>query len=322
MSLASIVDRFAGRRVVVLGDLAVDCYVETHPRRLSSEAPVMILRYEGRRFLPGCAANTVLNLRDLGAEVVPIGIVGDDEAGRALGAMFEARGISLDGIVTAGESVVKVRIMSGDVARPKQQVMRVDFEPAGPWDEESMLELIARAGAAEECQGIVVSDYGYGVASPGLLRAVQNVTGKVAISVDSHEQITAFGDADLLTPNEAELSGWIREPIRDTAHATSVAQTLREQTGAGAVLCTRGKQGMLLVEEDAVHEIPVVHQEDIVDPSGAGDTVVATATLARVAGANYLEAAQLANHAAAITVMKRGAATLTPEELKEAVARG
>lgn len=319
MSLAEIVDRFAGRRMVVLGDLAVDCYVETHPRRLSSEAPVMILRYEGRRFVPGCAANTVFNLRALGAEVIPIGIVGDDEPGTVLRELFEAHGITLDGIVVAGQSVVKVRILSGDVARPKQQVMRVDFEPDDARGEETMLELVARAGASENAEGIVVSDYGYGVASPGLLRAVQNAAGDARVSVDSHDHIAAYGDVDLLTPNEAELAAWVREPIVDGEHAIASAQSLREQTGAGAVLLTRGNQGMVVVEEGDVHEIPVVHDTDIVDPSGAGDTVVSTATLARVAGASHLEAATLANYAASVTVMKRGAATLTPDELKGAL---
>ncbi|MHC4957761.1 MAG: bifunctional heptose 7-phosphate kinase/heptose 1-phosphate adenyltransferase [Planctomycetota bacterium] len=319
MSLASLVDGFEGRRIVVLGDLAVDCYVDTLPRRLSSEAPVMILRYEGRRFVPGCAANTIMNLRHLGADVVPIGILGDDEPGEALRGLFRDEGVPTDGIVVSGKSVVKVRIMSGDVARPKQQVMRIDFEPNEAWGEDAMLELVARAGAGEGAEGVIVSDYDYGVASPGLLRAVLGVAPEAKVSVDSHAHIGDYHEVDLLTPNESEASLWSRSKIRGADQALRAARSLREHTQAGAVLLTRGKEGMVLVEEGQDHAIPIDEKDDIVDPSGAGDTVVSTATLARVAGATYLEAAQLANVAAGVTVMKRGAATIKPAELKEAV---
>ena len=126
-ALADYIPRFEGRRMVVLGDLAVDCYVETRPARLSREAPVLILRYERRRYLPGCAANTVMNLRSLGARVLPIGILGDDEPGHTLLESFRAAGVSTEGIVVTGKTVLKVRLMSGDYSRPKQQLLRVEI---------------------------------------------------------------------------------------------------------------------------------------------------------------------------------------------------
>ena len=320
MSLKSIVDGFAGRRVVVLGDLAVDSYVETQPSRLSREAPVLILRYQSRRYVPGCAANTVMNLRALGADVVPIGIVGDDEAGHALMELFRVAGVPTSGLVVAGTSVVKVRLMSGDPSRPQQQLVRVDMEPEGGFSEEAMLELIARAGVAEGAEGVVVSDYDYGAASPGLLRAVQGAAQNAVVSVDSRLRIGDF-NADLLTPNEWEAAQWLGRPIRNAAEAAETATRLREKTGSKSVLLTRGNAGMVLADGD-VHHLPISGSEDIVDVSGAGDTVVAAATLSLASGASYLEAAQLANYAAGVTVMKSGAATVSPDELRSAIANG
>ena len=304
----------------MLGDLAVDSYVETRPLRLSREAPVLILRYQRRRYVPGCAANTVMNLRALGADVVPIGIVGDDEAGQALMEVFRVAGVPTSGLVVAGTSVVKVRLMSGDPSRPQQQLVRVDMEPEDGFSEEAMLELIARAGVAEGAEGVVVSDYDYGAASPGLLRAVQGAARTAVVSVDSRLRIGDF-TADLLTPNEWEAAKWLGRPIRNAEEAAETAIQLREKTGSKSVLLTRGNAGMVLVDGD-VHHLPISGSEDIVDVSGAGDTVVAAATLSLAAGASYLEAAQLANYAAGVTVMKSGAATVSPDELRSVIANG
>ena len=319
-NLASIIEKLGGHRIVVLGDLAVDCYVETRPSRLSREAPVMVLQYERRRYMPGCAANTVMNLHALGADPVPIGIVGDDEAGAALLDTFGAKGIPVSGIVASSRSVMKVRVMSGDYSRPKQQVLRMDVDPVH-YGEDAMLELIARAGAAEGAEGVVVSDYGYGAASPGLLRAVLGVAEDARVSIDSRARVGEFEGADLLTPNEWEASEFLSRRVETDAEAEEAACDVRTRTGAGAVLLTRGNRGMVLADGKA-HVLPIAGSREIVDPSGAGDTVVAAATLARVCGASYLDAAHLANLAAGITVMKSGAVPVTAHELKRAVEIG
>jgi rfaE bifunctional protein kinase chain/domain len=322
MELARFLERFPGQRVVVLGDLAVDCYVDTRPARLSREAPVMVLRYEGRRYTPGCAANTIMNLRALGADVVPLGVVGDDEAGRSLVDAFLRAGIPDTGIVVSGFSVVKIRVMSGDYHRPKQQIVRVDVEPERAIGKDTLLELLARAAAAEGARGIVVSDYGYGAASPGLMRAAREAASGALVSVDSHMAIGDFENADLLTPNEWEAASYLGMQVQTDEDAAEAARALRDRAGAAAVLLTRGNRGMVLADASGVHAIPVAGGTEIVDPSGAGDTVVATATLARLAGASHLEAAHLATRAAAISVMKSGAQAVTLDELREAVARG
>jgi rfaE bifunctional protein kinase chain/domain len=306
---------------VVLGDLAVDCYVDTRPSRLSREAPVMVLTYERRRYSPGCAANTVMNLRALGADVVPLGIVGDDEAGRSLVESFVRAGIPDTGIVVSNRSVVKIRLMSGDTHRPKQQIVRVDVEPEKALPKDTLLELLARAAAAEGARGIVVSDYGYGAASPGLMRAAREAAAGALVSVDSHMAIGDYENADLLTPNEWEAASYMGTNIQTDEDAAELARGLRARAGAAAVLLTRGNRGMLLADSGGVHAIPIAGSAEIVDPSGAGDTVVATATMARLAGGTHLEAAHLANLAASIAVMKAGAQAVTLGELREALPR-
>ena len=223
--IADLVSRFKGRRVVVLGDLAIDCFVETEPDRLSHEAPVMVLRYRHRRYSPGCAANTVMNLHRLGAEVIPIGIVGEDEPGRALLREFEAAGIPDTGLVYAGTSVLKVRLMSGEGSQAQRQLVRVDVDPEGPFEEDAMLELIARAGAADGAEAIVVSDYNYGAASPGLLRAVQGVAPDALVAVDSRERIGDFEEVTLLAPNAWKAADYLAMPIDSAEQGVRAAYT-------------------------------------------------------------------------------------------------
>jgi len=315
---ARLLERFRGKRVAVLGDLAVDCYVETRPARLSREAPVMVLRYERRRYAPGCAANTVLNLRALGAEAIPLGVAGDDEPGEALVAAFREAGVPTEGVVRGGPSVVKIRVVAGDVSRPKQQVLRLDVEPEEGCAEPLRALLRARAGLASGADAVVVSDYGYGSATPELLEAVR---GGAFVAVDSRERALAFPRADLLKSNEAEAAALLGRKVESDAQAREAALELRRRSGAGCVLLTRGNRGIVACD-GAVHVLPIAGSAEIVDPAGAGDTVVAVATLARISGAGCLEAARLANLAASVTVMKSGAATLTPEELRRAAARG
>jgi len=318
---ADLVARFKGRKVAVLGDMAVDCYVETRPDRLSREAPVMVLRYERRRYAAGCAANTVFNLRALGAQAVPVGILGKDEAGDALVEMFRAEGIPLRGIVRMGSTIVKVRVVSGDVSRPKQQVLRVDVEPEGGYGAAALASLRGRAVGLRGHEAVIVSDYGYGAATPEYAALLRATNPDARLSVDSRDRLLDYKEADLLTPNEAEAAALLRRRVESDAEAELAAREMRRRAGAKAVLLTRGNRGMVLFDGKA-HALPIAGPSEIVDPTGAGDTVVAVATLARIAGADHLAAARLANFAAGVTVMKTGAACVTPAELLEAAARG
>ncbi len=302
--------------MVVLGDLAVDCYVETRPVRMSREAPVPVLRYLRRLYRPGGAANTVMNLRGLGADVIPIGIVGDDEAGVALLAAFQKEGVSTDGIVVAGRSVVRVRLTSGGPTRAQRLLARVDMEPGDPFEEDTMLELVARAGVAEGAEGVVVCDYGYAAASPGLLRPVTAAAPDALVSVDTRFNLGGFDRVDLLTPNESEAGEFFGYSMRTAEEAGDAARELRERYEASVVILSRGNRGLVVADEDGIESLPAAGPTDIVDPCGAGDSILAAAALARASGSTARQAARIANAAAGLAVMRCGARGPSADELR------
>jgi rfaE bifunctional protein kinase chain/domain len=318
----ALLKRFGGLDMAVLGDLAADCYVETRPERLSREAPVLVLKYERRRYAPGCAANTVMNLRVLGAEVHPVGVLGDDEPGRAILGAFVEAGISTDAIVVTGKTTVKIRLMSGDVARPKQQMLRVDIEPETTvLGTDVAAQLRSRAQAVGAVSGIVVSDYRYGAAAPEILSALREGAPDALVSIDSRHALAQYPRVDLATPNDGEAAEALGYQVVTDDEAVKAATNIRALLQAEAVLLTRGNRGMVLCDGET-HLLPIFGSSEIVDPSGAGDTVVAVAALARAAGASYLEAAHLANRAAGVSVMKAGAVAVTRDEILGAESNG
>ena len=277
---------------------------------------VLILKYERHRFKPGCAANTVMNLHALGADVTPFGFLGNDAAGIAVRDAFQEAGIPTQGIVTSGATTQKVRLVSGDVARPKQQILRLDLDNVcDDATASANLDEVVRRGGFD---GIVVSDYLLGVATPARLATLREASPDALVSIDARAGLDRYPDVDLVTPNDGEAAVALARSVVTDDEATSGALELRERLRARAILLTRGNQGMLLADGET-HRIAISGPSEIVDPSGAGDTVVAVAALARVAGANYLQAAHLANVAAGISVMKVGPASVTPAEILEAV---
>jgi rfaE bifunctional protein kinase chain/domain len=319
---AAILRRFPRLRVGVLGDFLADRFVFGAPARLSREAPVVILRWEQESLGPGGAANAAANLRALGARVACVGVLGDDPSGRALRARFAAGGIDVRGLAVRRDwtTVEKTRILAGDPHRSRQQVLRLDREPAGPPPAaaaRACLAAIRRLGASVDAW--LVADYGYGTVTPGLfaaLRAGRGGAGRIVV-VDSRHRGTAFRGATALTPNEEEASEASGVPIRDAAGAVAAGTRLLAAADARHVVVTRGNRGLALCSRGERPLLVPASGEDgeITDVNGCGDTVAATLTLALAAGATAAEAARLANHAGGVVVMKPGAATLTPAEL-------
>ncbi len=325
--LLSIIERFPRTRTVLFGDLVLDRYVLGTPKRISREAPVIILRYEGEQDIPGGGANALANLAALGSPVVPVGIVGDDGPGRALRSALEARGVPTDGIVTVEgyRTPMKVRILGGGPASLKHQVARYDIEPEmpedGPWREELTGRLLE---AAQGADSVAVSDYGYGTVTVEALRHLEAVPHRPRwITLDSRYRLPELGGVDAATPNLGELEAWAGQRLRTPEAIASAAERLRETLGARFVLATRGNEGMTLVEANVpVRHIPVHGTDQVADVTGAGDTVLATLTLALGAGATPAEAAVLANVAGGLVVMKRGTATVTASELADTIHAG
>ncbi len=323
--LRGVTDRFSGRTILVVGDLICDEYLIGKPARISREAPVIILKFTERDARLGGAANAAHNVHALGARVIPVGVVGRDRAGDEILSLFDASGIPTDGIVTetGRRTPVKTRIMAGGYQATRQQVVRVDREPEGDLATLTEDALLARvASLAPRVDGILISDYGYGTVTPRLFERVGAVARResAVLTADSRYDLPRFVGVTAATPNEAELGELTGEPVEDERTVEKAGRLLLESLDAQLLLVTRGSQGLALLERDGgATFIPIFGTDEIADVTGAGDTVIGTFTLALAAGAAPVDAASLANVAGGLVVMKRGTATVTREELSQAL---
>ena len=333
MRLLDIVGAFGRQTIAVVGDFVLDEFVSGEISRVSREAPVLILRHRRTESYPGGAANAVNNLADLGARVLPVGVVGNDEGGRALLDLFRSKRVDTAGIVRTSDWITprKTRYLAGWTHTTEQQVLRVDREPEGllsPAIQDS-LERKTR-NAARRAAAVLVSDYGLGVIDPARVRRL----GSKRLMLDSRYRMLEYSDAGVTaaTPNEPEIEAAYHTRIgTDAARLEELGHRALTDLGLEALVVTRGKDGMALFERAskttreaaviAARHIPIYGSDAPVDVTGAGDTVIAAFTLAVAAGATYLEAAHLANYAGGIVVMKRRTATVTRAELEAALRR-
>ncbi len=319
--LAEIVDAFAHRTIALIGDLVADEFVSGEISRVSREAPVLILRHRQTDFVPGGGANAANNLADLGARVLPVGVVGDDPAGRAMIEYFRRKGVDVKRIlsVKGWTTTTKIRFLAGWAHTAQQQVLRVDREPTGPLPAKARSDLFRQAqAAAAAADAVLLSDYGCGAVTPGL---AQKIRAKRTL-LDSRYAILDYADAGIsaATPNEAELEAAFNARVgHDNSALEQLGAKLLRRMNMQALLVTRGRDGMALFERGRRPRHIAVHGGQAVDVTGAGDTVIAVFTLAIASGATYAEAARLANYAGGIVVMKRGTATVTREELLAAI---
>jgi rfaE bifunctional protein kinase chain/domain len=320
--LISIIKRFGEQRIVILGDAIADKFLHGSISRVSREAPVFILQHQHTETSPGGAANCAMNLVALGAHVSLISVTGDDESGGELRAKLEAAGVDIAGVINSDkvQTTTKVRILAGQSHSSKQQVIRIDYEGAPLNDEElrgAILKNLERAfNGASAC---VMSDYNYGVVDARAAELIRNRAG-IPVLVDSRFRLTDFTGFTAATPNEDEVEHLAGASISSTDDLESAAQELKKRLDHRALLVTRGSQGMMLLEGDgAPIHIHAVGAQQAVDVTGAGDTVIATFTLALASGASFADAARLANYAGGLVVMKRGTATVTAGELEHAV---
>ncbi len=322
--LLRLVDAMAGQPVVVLADLVADVFITGVPKRISREAPVLILSYQDERLTPGGGANAVANVAALGGRPLPLGVVGDDPHGRRLLADLQGRGVATEGIaVRAGyRTPTKVRILGGGKHSIKQQIVRYDIEETLTLNGEDRGRFAeCLAGWAGEVKVAILSDYGYGAVEPGMLPQVRAALGeKATLLADSRYRLGEFLGVDGATPNEEEAEAILEEKINDDPERLEAAgRRLRESLQARFLLITRGSRGMSLFKPELSAHLPVSGTDQVADVTGAGDTVIGTFALALAAGADPLEAAILANYAGGVVVMKMGTATCSPEELKRAV---
>jgi D-glycero-beta-D-manno-heptose-7-phosphate kinase len=327
LALAECVEKFSSKTVVLLGDFVADEFQFGEISRVSREAPVLILKHRETQLVPGGGANAANNLALLGARVLPVTAVGMDSAGDALVSHFRRKRVDVSGVVRVKgwTTPTKSRFLAGWAHTVAQQVLRVDYEPKTPLPDAIRKKLSQNLFAKlRKAHALAISDYGFGVATPEL---VQQATAKrknaLHIALDARYHLHSYAKAGITaaTPNEAEL---------EAQHGATIGQNIEELTRAGratlsamklqSLLVTRGRHGVALFElGERLAQIPVHGSDQAVDVTGAGDTVLAAYTLALACGASALEAAHIANIAGGLVVMKRGTATVSREELLEAI---
>lgn len=322
--LLNIVRRFSERRLLIVGDSIADKFLYGAISRVSREAPVFILRHESTETVPGGAANCALNLAALGANVSLVSVAGNDEAGNALREKLSAAGVNVDGLVLSEkiQTTTKVRILAGHAHANKQQVIRVDYEDA-PLNDPALRETLTNSlkNSLARADAVILSDYNYGLVDKDAIELVREAhrSRNIPVLVDSRFRLSDFSGLTGATPNEDEVEHLIGSPAESLAQLETAASRLRQKLELDALLVTRGRNGMMLVTEEplALH-IPAVGAQ-AVDGTGAGDTVIATFALALASDSSFAEAAQLANYAGGLVVMKRGTASVTAAELEQSI---
>lgn len=319
-ALAALLAGFAGRRVLCIGDVMVDRSIYGEVKRISPEAPVPVVRIVRESNELGGAGNVVRNLASLGARCAFVTTIGDDRAGREVSNLL-ARLKDIEPYVRVSrqrETTVKTRFFSID----GHHLLRADRETVATLSADDMNDL-ARAVAAQtaDAEAVILSDYGKGMLTGTLAAAAIGAArkaGKPVIVDPKGNDYSRYRGATIITPNRSELAEATGMRVDDDAAIVAAAQKLRADIGVGAVLVTRSGEGMTLVSEDGAHHLAAETRE-VADVTGAGDTVVATLTLALACGAALTSAAQLANVAAGIVVGRRGTAVATPQEIISAM---
>lgn len=327
-ALNSIIENFPDKRIFVLGDYVADEYLFGSTSRISREAPVLILRQVSREMGLGGAGNALSNLRSLGCQATPIGVVGDDEMGGKLSLMISGMGSDTRFLLKekGGTTTTKTRVLAGGTHTVRQQVVRIDqgeYDRLSTDNEDQLLKILDHIES--EADALLVSDYQYGVLSSRIIEKVNAIAQnrKIIVTVDSRYQMLKFQDVTALTPNEPEVeeaTGIRINGRKETVQrcGLSLLTTIRSD----AILITRGNEGMaLFLKDGGTHFLPIHGSDEVADVVGAGDTVIAIFTLTLAAGGSFPEAMRLANMGGGIVVGKRGAATVNLEELREVIER-
>jgi len=326
--LLALVDELARVRVLSVVDLVADEYVYGQISRVSREDPVLILDYDDTRVVPGGGANAVNNIAALGGRPMVVGMVGKDPAGRELLAALRKAKADVTGVRRDPDyrTPTKTRILAGSMHSAKQQVVRIDRKTRVRPSREIEKHLDRRIKEfLPKADVVMVSDYDYGfiTATLGNSLARRAAALRKPAVVDSRYSILSYSGFTTATPNEPEVEAALGVTIghdRDTLERSG--RKLLKKLRAEALLMTRGKDGMALFEpRRTTRHIPIVGTDAIADVTGAGDTVISVYALALGAGASFYEAARLANYAGGLVVMKRGTATVSQAELRDAVRR-
>ncbi len=319
----TIREKFPQKKIVVIGDLVADQFLHGTIARVSREAPVFILRHDVTETLPGGAANAAVNVAALGGQALLVGIVGADSNGAVLLEKLYDSKVNCEFVITSEDfqTTTKVRVLAGQHYAPRQQVIRIDYENQTTIGAELQDALKKNlVSAVESADALIVSDYNYGVAN----RFIVNLANKLAAEknipmlADSRFNLQNFQGSTTATPNQEEV-----EQILGANFTETDCAELCKNLGFEALLVTRGNKGMLLIEKNKTPlQLEAVGAKEPLDVTGAGDTVIAAYALGLASGLSFAAAANLANHAGGIVVMKRGTASVAAAELLASLTKG
>ena len=328
------VAQMAGRRVLVIGDVVLDDYIIGRASRLSREAPIPVLDFVERRYVPGGSANPSNNITALGGRAFQLGVIGADEAGRKLAAALIEHGVDIAGLVTdpSRPTTTKMRILASGVAASAelffpQQVARVDQIDRRLIEgetERKVLDYLRRC--APDVDAILFSDYKNGFIAQSVIALAQEIAAERAdtgpiLTVDAQGDLDKFAGCDVIKCNLPDAEAYLGRTISDDDFPRALSDMLAKLR-ARLIVITRGGDGLSLLERGGapVH-IAASNPSQIFDVTGAGDTVIAVLTLALAAHAPAATAARLAEYAAGMVIRKLGNATVNPTELIEAATK-
>jgi len=319
-ALLALLDRFAELEVWVVGDVMLDEYVTGAVERISPEAPVPVVRAHATEHRLGGAANVARQIAALGARVSLAGVVGEDAAGEALRRLCSIDGIDTEALFSVAErqTTRKLRVLGHS-----QQLLRVDWEDVGPCPAQVTAALRERLARRAPPDAIILSDYAKGVLTPEAIAALVRERAAVPIVVDpKHRDFARYRGARTVTPNLRELEAAVGRTldVADTGAIAAAARAVLAATGVGSMVVTLGNRGMVVVpSEEAATVIPAM-QREVYDVTGAGDTAIAVLTLALAARGGLVQAAQLANAAAGVSVGQVGAVAVSAGSIRDALA--
>ena len=338
--LKRLIPRLRGKRIGVLGDLMLDRYLWGTASRLSLEAAVPVVDFVEQSECLGGAGNVAANISTLGGEVEAFGVIGNDEAGRALQKCLSAANIAAKGIIADSKRVttVKTRI----IAR-HQQVVRVDHERRESLRAETQEKLLRSLfSALKKLDALLLSDYDKGLITDDFADRVLSAAHQLNVPVfvkPKTSRLYAYRGARAIVCNAKEAGFYVTRSVADEKSVEEAGRALLAHFGCGAVVITRGEKGMSVFEESSPRHlhIPATGFEvtyarvgqpgiergatgrQVFDVTGAGDTVLSVLALAVAAGAPLVDAAMLANTAAGVVVGKLGTASASPKELVHAL---
>jgi rfaE bifunctional protein kinase chain/domain len=318
----TITKQFPNKKIVIVGDLVADQFLYGTIARVSREAPVFILRHDETETLAGGAANAAVNVASLGGRAVLIGLAGKDANGDGLLDKLQRSKVDCRYILQSGEfqTTTKIRVLAGQHYAPRQQVIRIDYENSKTIGANLQNQLKESfLSALEDSSAVIFSDYNYGVANAEIIKIAKEsaATRKIPFLVDSRFGLRNFQGATSATPNQEEVEQILGEDFTER-DCIELCRKLNFQS----LLVTRGNKGMFLVETGKQSvRFDAVGAKEPIDVTGAGDTVIAAYGLGLASGLSFADAANLANHAGGIVVMKKGTASVSVEELLASLAK-